>query len=305
MTIFNHIFPIFFLIIVGVLLKHYGFTHDSFLKTSDRLVYYIFFPALLFWKIGGNPTESLIAGNFFFWILGTVMLIFFISLACIRIIPISDFKAGTFTQSCVRFNSYIGMAVVMSVLGDPGIRRFSLLIGFTIPIINFLVVSVLIWYSSESKTTIHQRYKILIKAIISNPLIIACIFGLIYGYFFHKFPVAIHHMFQLATSITLPLALFSIGGVLNFKMIKNHWGLSTISAVVKLVIYPCIGWALLPLFQLDPLSIKTGMIFFALPTSPAAYILSSQLNSDTQLASASIALSTVLSAISLSIIISI
>jgi len=43
------------------------------------------------------------------------------------------------------------------------------------------------------------------------------------------------------------------------------------------------------------------MIYFTLPTSTALYILSSQLSSDTQLASAAIALSTMLSFISLSV----
>jgi predicted permease len=42
------------------------------------------------------------------------------------------------------------------------------------------------------------------------------------------------------------------------------------------------------------------MVFFALPTSTALYVLSSQLNSDTELASAAIALSTLLSIFSLS-----
>jgi predicted permease len=40
---------------------------------------------------------------------------------------------------------------------------------------------------------------------------------------------------------------------------------------------------------------QTGMIFFCLPTSTAIYVLSSQLNSDTELASAAIVVSTLLS----------
>jgi hypothetical protein len=46
---------------------------------------------------------------------------------------------------------------------------------------------------------------------------------------------------------------------------------------------------------------KTGMIFLCLPASTAIYVLSSQLNSDTDLASAAIVVSTVLSFVSLSI----
>ena len=47
-------------------------------------------------------------------------------------------------------------------------------------------------------------------------------------------------------------------------------------------------------------SFGVGMVFFALPTSTALYILSSQLNSDTELATAAIAVSTRLSVGSLS-----
>jgi predicted permease len=47
-------------------------------------------------------------------------------------------------------------------------------------------------------------------------------------------------------------------------------------------------------------ALKVGMIFFALPASTAIYVLSSQLYSDTELASASIVTSTVLSFFSLS-----
>jgi predicted permease len=49
-----------------------------------------------------------------------------------------------------------------------------------------------------------------------------------------------------------------------------------------------------------PLSFQVGMLFFALPASPAIMVLSSQLNSDTEFASAAIVLSTLLSFFSMS-----
>jgi hypothetical protein len=71
--------------------------------------------------------------------------------------------------------------------------------------------------------------------------------------------------------------------------------------VFKLVILPLTGYLLLNAFNATGISFKVGMIYFALPTSTTLYILSSQLSSDTQLASAAIALSTILSFISLSV----
>ena len=57
--VLNSIFPVFALIVLGYLLKKFDLTHDEYLKTSDRLVYFIFFPALLFWKIGGSSSLAI------------------------------------------------------------------------------------------------------------------------------------------------------------------------------------------------------------------------------------------------------
>jgi malonate transporter len=38
----------------------------------------------------------------------------------------------------------------MNALGETGVSRFGILIGFLIPIINVLAVSTLIWYSGQA-----------------------------------------------------------------------------------------------------------------------------------------------------------
>jgi hypothetical protein len=55
------------------------------------------------------------------------------------------------------------------------------------------------------------------------------------------------------------------------------------------------------IFGVTQTAYQVGLIFFCLPTSTAIYVLSSQMNSDTQLASASIVVSTLLSFVSLSV----
>jgi len=71
--------------------------------------------------------------------------------------------------------------------------------------------------------------------------------------------------------------------------------------LLKLALLPVIGYVYLKWFHVTGLPFKIGMLFFCLPTSTALYVLSSQLDSDTRLASASIALSTMLSFVPLSI----
>ena len=56
--VLNNLFPVFALLLFGHLLKRVGLTDDAFLKTADKLIYYIFFPALLFWKIGAAASDQ-------------------------------------------------------------------------------------------------------------------------------------------------------------------------------------------------------------------------------------------------------
>jgi len=271
-----------------------------FLAASDRLIYYAFFPLLLFWKIGSASTMAID------WALcgACICAVFFVCLAswiCIQIFKVGDFQAGTFSQSCFRFNTYIGIAIVMNASGEEGVRILGVLIGFMIPIINVLSVSTLIWYSGK-RYSAGERSRMLIKALVSNPLILGCMAGIIYGNVFPRFPQFLANTFELAGSLTLPLALLSIGGGLTFSGFREHRRQAILSSIAKLLILPVIGYVFLKLFDVTGLAFYVGMIYFTLPTSSVIYVLSSQLNSDTDLAYASIVVSTVLSVISLTIV---
>jgi predicted permease len=297
--VLNGIFPVFALIILGHLLKRFDLTNDTFLNTSDRLIYFIFFPVMLFWKIGG-ATSIAIEWRFCIAVTCSILIIYLLSAIAIKVFKISDYQAGSFSQSCYRFNTYIGMAIIINALGEEGVQHFGILIGFVIPIINVLAVSTLIWFSGK-RFTFGQRSRLTAKALISNPLILACVAGVFYARLVHSFPVFVDNAFRLASFVTLPLALLSVGGSLTFKNFSEHFKFSLVASIFKLILLPIAGYFLLKALNVSLIPFKVGIIFFTLPTSTAIYVLSSQLNSDTRLASASIVLSTILSFFSLSI----
>ena len=296
----NNLFPVFALLLFGHLLKRIGITQDAFLKTADKLIYFVFFPLLLFWKIGGAASERIGDPGLYKAAICAVISVYVLSTLYIKIFRVGAFQAGSFSQSCYRFNTYIGMAVMLSALGEDGARQYSILIGLVIPLINVLAVSTLTWFGEE-KLSLKKRLSLTVKAVLTNPLIIACLAGIAYWKWIGGFPVFLDNTFRLASFITLPLALLSIGGALTLSGIKQYYKLSLVACVFKLIILPLIGYFFLKTFGAEGLSFKVGMIYFTLPTSTALYILSAQLSSDTQLASAVIALSTLLSFFSLSL----
>ncbi len=298
-SVLDNLFPVFALIFAGSLLKRWNYTTESFLKVSDRLVYYIFFPAMLFWKIGGAsqglPDES----RLYAAVITAVVAIYLLSTAFIIIGKIDRYQAGSFSQSCYRLNTFIGVAIMMSAFGEEGVRRFGILIGIIVPLINLLSVSTLIWFSGRSVSA-GRRLSQTVRALFTNPLVLGCVGGILYGRYINGFPGFLDNTLRLASSVTLPLALLSVGGVLSLSGLRAHLRLSLAAAVFKLLLLPAIGFLCLKAFGVAGRSFQIGMVFFALPTSTALYILSSQLNSDTELASTAIALSTLLSVFSLS-----
>jgi predicted permease len=300
--VINHLFPVFALVLLGVGLKHFNMTSAAFYTTSDRLIYFIFFPVLLFWKIGGaSQTFTPESLRFYLAALAAVLIVYILSTLYIIVFRVPDFQAGSFSQSCYRFNTYIGMAIILTVWGEAGVAQFGVLIGMVIPIINFLAISTLIWFSGR---TPHWRYRLrmTLKAMITNPLILACAAGLLYARWINSFPIFMENTLRLSASVTLPLALLSIGGSLTLETLNQHLPLALVGALFKLLVLPLTGYALMQYLAVEAAFFPVGMLFFALPTSTAMYVLSAQLNSDTQMASAAIVLSTGLSFFSLSVI---
>jgi predicted permease len=298
--VLNALFPIFGLLILGGLLKKFSLTSESYLKASDKLVYFIFFPIMLFWKVGAAPRGG---GDQLSFVAVTLLALgsmFVISSLVIKFVPVTAFQAGSFSQSCYRFNTYIGVAVILNSLGEAGISYFGILIAVTIPLVNVFAVATLIWHSGY-EGSIGKRGKIFIKALLGNPLIIGCFAGVAYARLVGGFPEFIDNTLALMSMVTLPLALISVGGALSFKGVQKYLPLSLLGAFLKLALFPCLGFLFYKLFQIDGVAFKTGMIFLCLPASTMIYVLSSQLNSDIELASSSIVVSTLLSFVSLSI----
>jgi len=294
MLILNSLFPVMVLILLGYSLKRFNLTNTVFLQTSDKLVYSLFFPLMLFWKIGSSSFEDGIDFSLLAAALLALGCMFVLSLAMIFLFQISDFKAGSFAQSCYRFNTYIGVAIILTSLGEEGIQHFGIVIAVAIPLINVVAVTTLLWFSEEKPTGI-RRLRLLTRALLSNPLIIGCIAGILYARGFAGFPKFADNTLSLISMVTLPLALLSIGGSLTFAGLRQHVNLSLLAAAAKLVLFPLIGFAFLNLLEVTGTAFMVGMIFFSLPTSTAIYVLSSQMHSDTELASSAILVSTLLS----------
>jgi hypothetical protein len=179
--------------------------------------------------------------------------------------------------------------------------QFGVLIGTAIPVINVMAVSTLIWFSGQALAW-PKRLRMTATALVTNPLILACAAGLVYAHWIHAFPLFVENTLKLGATVALPLALLSIGGALRMGTLKRYLPLALAGTIFKLVALPAAGWTMMRCFHVAPTFYPVGMLFFTLPTATSIYVLSAQLNSDTELAAAAVVLSTGLSFFSMSLV---
>lgn len=297
MIIINTILPIFLLILLGYILKLLKFPDENFWKHLDKFNYFLLFPSLLIYKLSTADIE-----NIEYTLLATILFTFFIGSVILLILnKIINFQNHSFTsiyQGSIRFNTYIFLALVDILFGDPGIVIAAFLLTFSIPLVNILAISVFNYFIPTAKLTLLT----FLKSIFTNPLILACIIGGSLNYFDVTLPIILNTTLSLLSGAALPLGLLSVGIGLYLSTIKDLKVELITGSIIKLIILPIIAYLFGTYLNLDPIYLAIIVLFVAVPTAPTSYALARQLGGDLKLISSLISIQTILSLITISVL---
>lgn len=294
----NSLLPVFLLISLGYFLKKIHFANEEFWRSIDRLTYYILFPSLLIYKLS-NAQLSNIDGIS----IAIMMALIIIAISIILIILNKYFKIenSAFTsvyQGAIRFNTYVFLALIDSLLGEKGLIIAAFIIGILIPLINLLCITIFTLYVPNGKITLTS----FINAIIKNPLIIACFIGASINYIDITLPLLIQNTLSILSMAALPIGLLSIGFGLHLSHILIAKNEILIASVFKLIILPLFIFTIGKIIALDSLTLAVLVIFGAMPTASSGYVLAKQLGGDFKLLSSIISIQTIVSIITIMLI---
>ncbi|MEN3793216.1 AEC family transporter [Fulvimarina sp. MAC3] len=272
--IFVTIWPIFALICLGFVLAKTNFPDPGFWPAAERLNYFLLFPALLASNLSDAPVRDpsllKLGGAIAVLILAAVSLLMLVRWA--RPEPAARF--GPRLQGVVRFNVYLMLATVASVLPDGGLGRAAIILAVAVPLVNILSVLAL----TEGKD--RKGPLDLIRPIARNPLILACVFGIILAFIGTGLPYGIGRFLDLLAQASLPLGLLCVGAALRpDAMLRDVTAFGQL-AVVRLLLMPCAAAAVAYLFGLGATETAVLIIFASVPTAPTAYVLTRQLGGD-------------------------
>jgi len=139
----------------------------------------------------------------------------------------------------------------------------------------------------------------LLKGVITNPLIIGCVTGLIFFAFDIELPSIIEKSVKNVSSIATPLAIIVLGSVFEFSGIKKCVRETIIVVLTRIVIVPLIMLPIAVMLGFTGESLACLLVIFGSPIAVSSFSMAQQMDGDETLAVQVIAISTALCLVTL------
>src|ERR1700760_2536100 len=242
--------PVFILIVLGGVLKRSLMRLETQWHGLEQLTYYVLFPMLLIQTlIKADLGKVPIAG-----VGGALMIaVVIVSLLCLALRPVlarRDIDGPAFTsifQGAIRWQTYVALSVARNLFGADGLALASVAMVALIPLGNVLSVLVLAHYASPEK----QSARAIVMTVVRNPLIWACVIGLVINVIHLPLPKIWHEVADALGRSSLAIGLLVTGAGLQLKgLLRPSLGV-TIGVAFKLALMPVLALALAAWFGLS------------------------------------------------------
>lgn len=291
------IVPIFILLLLGYVALKTDFISASTWIQIEKATYFALFPCLLIHQLANAHIDWAHAG----YLIGFALLIPLVgTVLAFGMQQVLKHDGASFTsdyQGSIRFNTYIGLALILAILPKEAAPLAAIVIAIMIPWINILCILVFARFAKVVPNT-----KAILKQMARNPLIVGSLIGLIINLSTWQVPSIVNEVLKRLGDMTLPLGLLTVGAGLKWRSFKDYTLSLVSSSVIKLLALPLIILVLGLLLKIDSLTLSVIVIMAALPTASSAYILARQLGGNADLMAAIITLQTLAALVTLPLI---
>lgn len=290
LAILKLILPDFLIITLGWLLLHkFRFSADFF-KGAERLVYYVLFPALLFYSI--NQTSWSLSEASYLLVAVACVIATGIGLAWLALPVLKpEIRAISSVAQCgFRFNTYLGLSLAQAIGGPQGTTIMALLVGFGVPLCNMAAVAGL----AQGRGGIR-----ILKEIAKNPFILATIAALVWNLSSLPIPGPVNVALSRLGACALAIGLICVGATLSLQGALAQQKLIGWITAVKLLAMPAMALLVSSLLGLSPTERQMLLIYSALPTASASHVLAGHMGGDARLVALTMSVGTILAAITI------
>lgn len=296
-TILITIAPIFMLIFIGSILRLFKVADNSWVTILNRYGLYVAFPALIIHSLsnasgGSMPDFTIIILNF-----GLILSIIGIILLVGKIFKTEKSLLNTYVITAFFGNiGYLGFPVISSLIGGS-----ETVISIHIAIYNIILFTAGLAILEHSKSDTHCKGLIL-KKIITNPLLISVIIGLAIFAFKIQIPAIFNKSIDMIYRSASPVVLFALGIFLIRKIDLKHELKHALPLVfIRIILVPAIFILAWIIFKPGDL-FKISILEASMPMAITPFALSEKYPLQKEIISTGILLTTVLSPLSIALI---
>ena len=291
--------PIFLVIGFGVLLRRTGMLGDAAHRFVTRFVYLFSLPILIFLAIAKQDFADLFDWQIVVSTLGATAVLAgvavgLLALEAVTFGRIPDRLRGPLAISPWFANlTFLGLPLAGSAYGETGILYVGIINAFTMPV--FVVLGMIMLTLGQTSGGVLVRQ--LVGAVV-NPIVLAAVGGVAASLLIEHFGLArwpeqsellasiweiVLRSAQMIGDLGLPLALIAIGGALRLEALRHRLGWMSLGTLAKLVAAPALTLAFCSMLPgMTSEGIGTAVLLMGCPLSVAVYVISQQLDTDSE-----------------------
>ncbi len=290
----NATMPIFLMMLLGVLFRRLGWIDEVFASKMNKFVFLVPLPALLF--------EDLATVDFAqVWNLKFVLFCFVATFLSIAIAAAVSFLwkdrsiQGEFIQASYRSSAaLLGIAFIQNIYGDSGMA--PLMIIGSVPLYNVMAVVVLSFFQPEKKKLDRQVWVNTLKGIVTNPIIIGIVAGLLWSALRLQMPAILEKTVSNIGAVATPMGLMAMGATFDIRKAFGKAKPAITASVMKLVGFAAIFLPAAVWMGFRQEELVAILIMLGSATTVSCYVMARNMGHEGTLTSSTVMLTTLFSA---------
>jgi malonate transporter and related proteins len=309
LAILEIVTPVFGIILIGWFAARVGYVGPAVGKAVAEFAFKVAMPALLFramMSIGAMPGSPLkLVGAY----ISSVLIVWLLAALLTKVIlrrPQAD--AAVIAMGATFGNTVmLGIPLAISAFGMEAAAPMALLVSIDGPLLWILgtlhiegALREAVGGSGKSPTV---AFRTILLDLLRNPIILALLIGTLWRVAALPLPVLADRLLALLAQGAVPAALFALGMGLATYEIKGQTATLSLITLLKLFAFPAIAGAIsVYVFDLPKLWLAIILLFTAMPVGANPFLFATRYERGLGSISASIAVSTAIAVVTISVL---
>ncbi len=293
----NATVPVFLLMTLGLVFRKLGGISESFATEMNKFVFLVPLPVMVFEDLATVNFEEV-------WNIKFVLFCFFVTVTSIAIVTGISFLwkdksiQGEFIQASYRSSAaLLGIAFIQNIYGNAGMA--PLMIIGSVPIYNIMAVVVLSFFQPERKGMDKALIKKTARGIITNPIIIGIVAGLLWSALKIPMPVILSKTVSKIGAVASPMGLMAMGATFEFGRAFKKLKPAMMATFIKLIGFAAIFLPMAVGFGFRNEELVAILVMLGSATTVSGYVMARNMGHEGVLSSSVVMLTTMFSAFTL------